>query len=232
MITNSWLVSNSNHIISSIYISQVFIYFIIWGLSYKWCNDLVEKHNLLVKIPLEKRLEAKLRVISSIHAVILSFSSLCYLSGAIDFNSWVVCLPISGGFGLFDLTMVTFNYEKFKKSYFATSTLHFCLILGPLTTTFDSSIFISQAYLFETTVPILDTSWYMYNANMTDNILFKLNNILGLFLFLVFRVINSAYLTYSVINGNIIITFFSTYFFGLNIYWFKKLSTVIVTKLK
>jgi len=232
MITNSWLINNDDYVIPSIYASQVLIYFIIWCLSYKWYNDLVKKHNLLIKIPLEKHLEAKTRVISSLHAVILSFFSFCYLSGILNFESWTICLPISGGFGLFDLTMITLNYNKFKKGYFATSTHHLCLIFGPLTTTYNSSILISQAYLFETTVPILDVAWYLYNANKRNSFIFKFTSIISVLLFLVFRVFNSAYLTYSVINGNIAITFFSSYFFALNIYWFKKLVNVFLKELK
>lgn len=225
MVYTMRLLHNDN-IVSSSYMFQIAIYYNMWCYAYEYVSMLERKYKLLENIPKEKHLEAKTRIISSCHAIILSFLSVCYLSKMIHFNTWTICLPISGAFGLFDLTMITLNYETFKKGYFATSTHHLCLIFGPLFISLDNSKLCSQGYLFEITVPILDASWYLYNANMANNLLFKFNTILSIFLFFFFRVLNSAYLTYQVTNENIIF-FISCWFFALNVYWFKKLICVV-----
>lgn len=158
--------------------------------------------------------------------MILALFSCGYLSNMVSFETWALCLPISGAYGLFDLTIVTLNYKMFKKGYFATCCHHFILIFGPLTTTLTCSRFISQAYLFEVTVPVLDLSWYLYQTNMKNTLFFKINSCFAIVLFLFFRVLNSTYLTYSVIYFNRTLVFFSTCFWALNMFWFHKFSRI------
>lgn len=222
----------NNHILPSEYGCEIALYYILWCLSYEFIGSIVTKNNLFVKIPQEKHIEAKTRIISSCHAIILTLFSCCYLYKLISFDCWTLCLPISGAFGLFDLTIITLYYDNFKKGYLATCGHHLLLIFGPLTMTNQYSNAIAQAYLFEVTVPVLDISWYLYNANMNEGLMFKINSGLAIGLFVVFRVSNSLYLTISVMRGDTMIFFISCCFLALNIYWLKRLINVFIKGIK
>lgn len=223
----------NNQIDSAVYFNRVFVIFLIWCMSFKVVSILLNKYSMLDHIHSNRRLEAKTRIISSLHSVILSINSVCYLSNSIGYATWAYYLPISGAFGVFDLCIVTLNYESFRKGYWATCTHHIVLLLGPLLTTTRSSAYISQAYLFEITVPILDAGWYMYQTQMNDTLFFKSNSILAVAFFFIFRVLNSTYLTYiTLIEHQFAIASVSSIFLFLNIFWFRGLIRVFVKGVK
>lgn len=228
---HNWLLDN-DAIRMTCYFLQASTYFSAWCYMYQNLEAQQWVNRLICNVPREKRVEAKTRIVSSLHAIILALFSCGYLSNMVSFETWALCLPISGAYGLFDLTIVTLNYKMFKKGYFATCCHHFILIFGPLTTTLASSRFISQAYLFEVTVPVLDLSWYLYHTNMKNTLFFNVNSCLAIVLFLFFRVFNSTYLTYSVIYFDRKIVFFSTCFWALNLFWFHKLVNVFWKSIK
>jgi hypothetical protein len=158
------------------------------------------------------------------HAIILTLGTSGYLLNYIDSDTWIQFLPLSSAFGIFDMTIITLNYKSFKKSYLSTGIHHFILILGPLTITRECVITIAQSGLFETTVPLIDASWYLYNANLTNTLGFKINSAIALVAFFIVRVVNSLHMTYVIVwHDNNAVTFFSLVFLALNIYWFKGL---------
>lgn len=227
----NWLLDSDNIRMSG-YFLQLSSYFSAWFYMYQnleslqWCN------RLICNVPQEKKVELKTRVIGSVHAIILALFSCGYLSNMLSFETWVLCLPISGAYGLFDLTIVTLNYKNFKKGYFAICCHHFILIFGPLSTTLVFSRLVSQAYLFEVTVPVLDLSWYLYQTNMKNSLFFKINSCFAIILFLYFRVLNSTYLTYSLFGINNTLFIASSCFWSLNMFWFQKLVNVFWKSIK
>jgi len=161
------------------------------------------------------------------HAIILTLGTSGYLLDYIDSDTWIQFLPLSSAFGIFDMTIITLNYKSFKKSYLSTGIHHFILILGPLTITRESALTISQAYMFESTVPIIDTSWYIYNAKLSNTLGFKINSAIALVVFFIVRVVNSLHMTYEIIwHDNNVVIFCSFALLALNIYWFKGLIRV------
>jgi len=220
MTGNTWLIKDERVNPYSFY-SEVFVYYLIWGFIYNIVCKLEQKYNLFKRLPTEKHIEARTRIVSSINAIILISTSVCYYFNYIEYVDWFKMVPSSSGYALFDITIVTLNYKVFKKYYFALSLHHFMIIVAPLLITQENSRIILYAYMFETTVPILDASWYLYNAKLTKTLLFNTNIVLALPVFFIFRVVSNSYILYVVHKGNIMITLFTLQFLFLNVYWFK-----------
>ena len=229
---NTWLIKD-DRVNPYTFFQEVFVFYIFWWMMYNKVSSAMVDNSLFNRLPIEKRIEAKTRIISSIHAIILTMGTTGYLLDYIDLYSWIQFLPLSSAFGLFDMTIITLNYKSFKKGYLSTGIHHFILIFGPLTITIESVITIAQSGMFETTVPLIDTSWYLYNANLTNTLVFKINSIIAIIVFFIGRVINSLHMTYKIMwcNNNTAI-FFSFVFLALNIYWFKGLISVYMRTLK
>ena len=226
MTGNTWLIKD-DRMNPNTFFQEVFVFYIFWWMTYNKVNNLLVNKSLLNRIPKEKHVEAKTRIISSIHAIILTVGTTGYLLDYIDSDTWIQFLPLSSAFGIFDMTIITLNYKSFQKSYLSTGIHHFILILGPLTITRESTLTIAEAYIFETTVPLIDTSWYLYNAKLTNTLGFKINSAIALVVFFIVRVVNSLHIAYEIVGrDNNAATFFSFVFLALNIYWFKGLIRV------
>jgi len=226
MTGNTWLIKD-DRMNPNTFFQEVFVFYIFWWMTYNNVNNLLVNNSLLNRIPKEKHVEAKTRIISSMHAIILTVGTTGYLLDYIDSDTWIQFLPLSSAFGIFDMTIITLNYKSFQKSYLSTGIHHFILILGPLTITRESTLTIAEAYIFETTVPLIDTSWYLYNAKLANTLGFKINSAIALVVFFIVRVVNSLHMTYKIVwHDNIVLTFCSFVFLALNIYWFKGLIRV------
>jgi hypothetical protein len=223
MTDSTWLIKDDK-VNPYTFFQEVFIFYIFWWAMYNNVGNVMVDNSLFNRLPIEKRIEAKTRIISSIHAIILTTSSLCYLLDYINYVSYINFIPLSSAFGIFDMTIITLNYRYFKKGYVSTMIHHSIVVYAPVTFTSEYAKLIAQAYMFETTVPLIDTSWYLYNAKFNNTLGFKLNSIIALIVFFIVRVINSMYITYVIVwrDSNAAI-FFSLVFLGLNIYWFKLL---------
>ena len=162
-------------------------------------------------------------IISSSHAIILSFYSFLYLSNFISYESWLLCLPVTSSFGLFDLSLVTIYYEKFKSGYIPILIHHNLLIFFILLIKKNNSIIMAQAFLFVFTVPILDFSWFLYHMGKKETIIFKINAFICILSFFFFRVANNSYLLIRSLEYDFKIQIVSIMFFFLNIYWFLNL---------
>ena len=223
MDSSTWLIKDDN-VNPYTFFQEVFVFYIFWWTTYNKVSNVVIYNSLFNRIPKEKHVEAKTRIISSIHAIILTAITSCYLLSYIDSDTWIQILPLSSAFGIFDMTIITLNYNSFKKGYLSTCIHHFIVILGPLAITRESALTIAQSYMFETTVPLIDTSWYLYNTKLTNTLGFKINSAIALVVFFIVRVVNSLHMTYVIVwHDNNAATFFSFVFLALNIYWFKGL---------
>tara|TARA_Y100000996_G_C22444369_1_gene611180 strand:- start:1 stop:696 length:696 start_codon:yes stop_codon:yes gene_type:complete len=226
MVTDTWLINNKQ-IVPHTFFLEAGVFYVLWWMVYNnVCNTTLIKR-LIDHLPINKRFEAKTRVISSLHAIMLSVASTGYLLNYIDFEKWVMILPVSSGYGLFDITLLTINYNSFKKGYIPTFIHHIIVIFGPLLIEHSISRNIVRLYLFETTVPILDMSWYLYNSGQTNTLFFKINSIVTVISYLTMRIINATHLTYVIlINGNVIFLIPTLILLLLNLYWFKIILTV------
>ncbi len=215
------IITNDNTINSHLYFLNTGRYFVMWCGSYMYINYLNNKKKLgLNELEETKVIEAKTRIISSAHAILCCTYSSLYLMNKIDYVVWVNHIPMSVGFAMFDVMIVTKHYNIFKKGYFSIVLHHALLIFAPLVITPDKSYFTSQAYLFELTVPILDYNWLLYNKKKQNTTLFKINSSLSLLSFFVFRILNSLHIIYYISNNNYIIKLIALMFLSLNINWF------------
>ena len=218
------IITNDNTINSHLYFLNTGRYFVMWCGSYMYINYLNNKKKLgLNELEETKVIEAKTRIISSAHAILCCIYSSLYLMNKIDYVVWVNHIPMSVGFAMFDVMIVTKHYNIFKKGYFPTILHHALLIFAPLVITPDKSYFTSQAYLFECTVPILDYNWLLYHKKKQNTTLFKINSSLSLFSFFVFRILNSLHIIYYISNNNYIIKLIALMFLSLNVNWFYNL---------
>ena len=212
-----------------IYYTESFYYFLFWCLYY---FAISEEDNILFqfiqKLPQNKIIEGNSRIVSSSHAVILSFFSTLYLIGIVDYSYWTSYLPICSSFGVFDLSLITYYYSIFKKGYIPTLVHHTLLIFGPMVLTPQNSYLMAQAFLFETTVPILDFNWYLYHINQRNSTLFKTNSLVSILCFLIFRIANNCYLLMHSVKYSLIVQFISLLFLILNTYWFFNLIKLFV----
>lgn len=218
------LLINNDYLQKSEYFFEASLYYILWNLFYLYINNVLQKYPVINYLPPDKRLEGKTRIYSSLHAIILSTWSISYLRNIIEYKTWCYILPLSGAFALFDMCIITLNYKKFKKQYFGTTTHHLIVLFGPLLVTQNNSRIIVLTYLFEMTVPTLDISWYLYYTGLNNTILFKINSLITLLLFLFCRVFNNIYLVYSTIyEKEYALTIVGIYFLYLNVTWFNLL---------
>lgn len=224
---NTWLIKDDRVNPYSFY-SEVFVYYLMWGFIYNIVFKLEQKYNLFKRLPQEKHIEARTRILATINAVILTSSATCYYCNYIDYNHWLCFVPLSSAFGLYDMTVLTINYKDFKKNYPATCVHHFIVIFAPMLITEENSRAVLHAYMFETTVPFLDLSWYLYNAKITDTIFFKINTLVAVIIFFFFRVVNSLYIVYIVHKEGVMIMLFALQFLFLNVYWFNTLVDVVL----
>lgn len=213
-----------------IYYTESFYYLCCWWFYYFVLCDrdnILYKH--LVRLSDNKKIiECKSRIVSSSHAIILSFFSVLYLNEMISYEYWTTFLPVCSSFGLFDFSLVTIHYSIFKKAYIPILIHHNLLIFGPLLVTPENSHIAAQAFLFEITVPILDYNWYLYHTNQTQTIRFKVNCLASILSFFLFRVANSCYLLTQSLQYNLKFQFVSFTFFFLNIHWFLNLVKLFV----
>ena len=215
------ILTNHNTIDSHLYFFNTGKYFVMWCGSYMYITYLNDKKRLGINDLNEtKAIEAKTRIISSTHAILCCLYSSLYLINRIDYNIWANHIPMSSGFALFDAYIVTKHYNIFKKGYLPIVLHHVLLIIGPLVIIPTNSYIISQSYLFEFTVPILDYNWLLYHKKKQNTTLFKVNCGISLFTFFTFRILNNLYLTYKIENTNYTVKLFSLIFLLLNLNWF------------
>ena len=225
MVTNTWLLKDGL-VVPYVYFTEVAVFYLLWCFIYIKVSNMMMIKKIMRRLPQEKRLEGNTRIVSSLHAIIMTLFSIKYLFNNIECGTFVSILPVSSAFGVFDLTIVTLNYEKFKKGYSNIVIHHILVIFGPLVLTCNGDSPHGILYLFETTVPLLDMSWYLYNSGQKKTLLFKINSVAGLVAFFIFRIISSFYILcisitveyYSVIHNLIAFIFLL-----LNLNWFKLL---------
>lgn len=225
MVTNTWLIQDGS-MVPYVYFTEVAFFYLLWCLIYINTSNMNMIKKIIRRLPLEKRLEGNTRIVSSLHAITMTIVSIVNLLNYIDCETFVSILPVSSAFGVFDLTIVTLNYEKFKKGYSNIVIHHILVIFGPLVLTCNGEPPHGILYLFETTVPLLDMSWYLYNSGQKNTLFFKINSVAGLVAFLIFRIINSFYILYISITVeylSVIHVFIAFIFLLLNLNWFKLL---------
>lgn len=212
-----------------LYYTQSFYYLMAWCFYYLIISHQDNKiFGFIHKLQSNKIIDAKSRIISSSHAIILSFYSSIYLLNFISYDYWWLCLPICSSFGMFDLSLVTIHYNIFKRGYFPLLVHHNLLIFGPLLVTEENSLVMAQAFLFEVTVPILDFGWVLYHMKKKETRIFKINAFLSILSFFFFRVANGTYLIIRSFKYSIYFQTVSIIFFLLNVQWFINLTKLFV----
>lgn len=155
---------------------------------------------------------------SCVHAKIVYVLSFLFLINVIDVSIWKICLDITRGYCFYDTLMVLFNdpYD------YQTLIHHIFLFIG--TYSYYITLYPHQtaiALLSEITNQFLYIGWLLIKKDLKDTIYFKINGMILLISFFLFRIINFTYLLYFLITYcdiyNSIIFIPITL---LNYYWF------------
>lgn len=155
---------------------------------------------------------------SCIHANIIWFSSFLFLINIIDFSVWIQCLNIIRGYCFFDTLLILyhnpFDYQMIIH--------HIILFIG----TYNNYIFkypsqMAIALLSEISNQFLYFGWFLIKKKLENTLLFKINGIILLILFFIFRVFNFTYFSFFIFQN---CSFFENIIFLpitlLNYYWF------------
>ena len=160
---------------------------------------------------------------STIHSIIISFSTSLYLLKYINDEMYVEHVYHTMGYFLFDMTILISNYFKFKWNIILQNLFHH--ISGIFGIFFYAHIYTKYAGLSlisEITNPFLNYCWYCIKVKKYD-ISFKISIVLLLITYLIFRIFNLTYLTYQFLYINE----YGIYVYGpltiLNYIWFYKL---------
>ncbi len=229
--SNNWLLA-MGYINPSPYFYNTAQYYIMWCIIYI-CIKKAFYHSLIVHLPPTKRLDGLTRICSSLQASILYSWSAIYLFDVIDYELWTHVITISASFGIFDLCIITLNYNKYKSKYIGILTHHTLLLFAPLMITETTSTLCAKTYLFEITVPFIDISWFLYNTGLNNTIFFKIIFTISVLIFFVFRVLNNCFLVYQTIYyQKLDIMIIGLIFLSLNVSWFYSLLKLFINSLK
>ena len=163
-----------------------------------------------------------LRINGIIHGNIISLFSLLFLSGIIDLETWLYCLDFTRGYCLYDMLMILQHMP-----IDTTMLIHHLMLFSGTYSNF-VMIYPEQVaigLLSELSNQHLHYGWMMIKLNKSDCLLFKINAVFLLGLFLLLRVINFTYLflfacsNCSYIEPSVILPILS-----MNYYWFYLLS--------
>ncbi len=228
--SNNWLLA-TGYINPSPYFYKTAQYYIMWCIIYI-CIKKAFYHSLIVHLPPAKRINGLTRICSSLQATILYSWSAIYLFDIIDYELWSHVIPISASFGIFDLCIITLNYQDYKSKYIGYLTHHTLVLFDPLIITETKSKIMAQGYLFEVTVPFIDISWFLYNTGLNNTIFFKIISTIAVLIFFVFRVLNNCYLIYKTIcYQELYIIIIGLIFLCLNVSWFYSLVKLFINSL-
>ena len=228
--SNNWLLAKG-YINPSPYFYNTAQYYIMWCIIYI-CIKKTLYHSLIVHLPPSKRDNGLTRIYSSLQASILYSWSAIYLLDVIDYELWTYVIPISASFGLFDLCIITLNYNNYKSKYIGYLTHHTLLLFAPLMITETTSTLCAKSYLFEITVPFIDICWLLYNTGLNNTIFFKIFSTISVLIFFVFRVLNNCFLVYQTIYyQQLDIMIIGLIFLFLNVSWFYGLVKLFINSL-
>lgn len=169
------------------------------------------------------------RYLSNIHALMITIVSFynCFITKIINDNMDIY-FSISLGYAIFD------SYRAFKKKETEYIVHHLIMIISlfPIILNYYNLIilnnlyyyFISRAFLSESSTIFLNNCWLSIKQNKNHNIEFKINSLLLIVLFFLFRIVNFTNLIYSIYgteyNKFLILHLPLTF---LNYIWFYKL---------
>jgi len=166
------------------------------------------------------------RINGTIHGNLISLLAASYLFGMIDTETWLSCLDITRGYCLYDTLMILY----FTPGDIGMLAHHTMLFLGTYSNFI--SVYPSQValgLLSELSNQNLHLGWLMIKLQKYDCLLFKINAIMLLVLFLFFRVINFTYLfIFSYNNCSYLEPIVISPILLLNYYWFYLLSGKVI----
>ena len=190
--------------------------FITYFASYFLYGHIINK----TKFPKDKRYFLVSRIISCQHAFLSSYGSYLYLNNYIDYKEWNTrYVMISKMYLLYDLFIVILNFNKNDFIH------HIVFYIGIVNNSVAVSTYAARSLYAELSNFNLNFGWFLINIGKDKTILFRINALLLLIVFFIFRVLNYAYITFDIFwnLGFQYINFVIPALWSLNIFWFKLL---------
>ena len=127
------------------------------------------------------------KINSVIHAKIVVVMSILFLCGLIDSETWIQCLEVTRGYCLYDTIMILYYTPKDRNMI-----IHHAMLFFGSYSNFISIYPEQTAFglLAESTNQYLYLGWLLIKKGKENHWAFKVNAVLLLSMFLVFRVIN------------------------------------------
>lgn len=164
---------------------------------------------------------------SCIHAKIVYILSLLFILNIIDFSIWVHCLDIIRGYCFYDTILILYN-DPYNYQMLIHHILFFIgsynnyIYIYPLKMAFGLLSEISNQFLY--------FGWFLIKKNLHNTLLFKINSVILLILFFVFRVLNFSYFLFFISQYCDSYEFFMALPITLlNYYWFYLLFSKFLT---
>tara|TARA_B110001454_G_C12706550_1_gene428833 strand:- start:638 stop:1255 length:618 start_codon:yes stop_codon:yes gene_type:complete len=164
---------------------------------------------------------------SCIHAKIVYILSLLFLLNIIDFSIWVHCLDIIRGYCFYDTILILYHnpydYQMLiHHILFFIGSYNNYIYIYPLKMAFGLLSEISNQFLY--------FGWFLIKKNLHNTLLFKINSVILLILFFVFRVLNFSYFLFFISQYCDSYEFFMALPITLlNYYWFYLLFSKFLT---
>ena len=158
------------------------------------------------------------KINSVVHATIVVVMSIMLILGLIDASTWVMCLSVTRGYCLYDTLMILYYTPKYRNMIIH----HLMLFFG----TYSSFIMIypeiaAYGLLAESTNQHLYLGWLLIKKGKENHWFFKVNAVILLSMFLVFRVLNFTYIfIFTLQNCSYIEPLVISPIMLLNYYWF------------
>jgi len=194
--------------------------FIYYSIFFYFFNFYLKKSSFQSIVNLRENSYLKLinYINSCIHAKIVYVLSFLLLMNFIDVSVWSNCLDVTRGYCFYDTLMILYqnplDYQMLIHHLILfIGTYNYYVILYPYQ--------IALALLSETSNQFLYIGWFLIKKNLKNTMIFKINGIILLILFFLFRVINFTYLSFFIFTN---CSFYENILFLpitlLNYYWF------------
>lgn len=243
----------SDHILSKTFEGLVILSFLncilnIVSYSYNYLDKYIIIIPLLVintieyyiyyNYPKDTREIRKTRL-STIHAICLFISNICYINSFISTRLWETTLLYSLLYNVLDVIHLYFSKIKIRYQLL----LHHIILITSILPVIIPKVHIyiqahsgykmlvATNFLCEITTIPLNLGWILHAQGKHNTYLFNLNIILTLLLYIPFRLFLTSYLSYTVFFIKTKFKYFQYILTCLNYYWFyKMLQKVFITK--
>lgn len=183
----------------------------------------------LTNDPVVKTFENANFLYTGLHALLSSCFSFAFINNTISQNTYLNLITVSAAFALFDITLLIDPRNKVNtKSLLIFH--HLMIILGVFLITDYMRVkdiyvkYVAFNFLSEISTPFLNLSIFLNKKNFAQSIIFKINSMIVMLSYFLFRIVIPAQITYELYyNEPFIILMLQLTLSSMNYFWFYKL---------